>query len=95
MNKESKKIPDNIQRNGAGYYVFFSASAVSFLVSLISLWQGILKVKSFSGEFEDWQQLAHSLLTFQNDGLILLAVSFFLLIISVQFSLYALLLKKK
>ncbi|RMD51483.1 MAG: hypothetical protein D6830_00300 [Ignavibacteria bacterium] len=82
------------KRNGAGYYIFFGLSSVSFILALISLWQGIVSLKHFEGEFSDLQEMIHSFFTFQNEGLIFLSAAFFLFIVALQFSVYALLLKK-
>ncbi len=79
---------------GTGFYIFFSASVFTFLGALILLWQGLVQVKNFDGEFEDFQQMIHSFMTFQNEGIILIAAAFFLFIVALQFSVYALLLKK-
>lgn len=76
------------------YNVFFTFSLLSFIAALISLWQGIVRIKQFDGEFEDFQQMVHSFFTFQNEGLILVGAAFFLFIVAIQLSIYALLLKK-
>lgn len=95
MTEKEKNI--HLAESSGGKFIFsllFVLSIISFISALISLWQGIIRLKGFSGEFEDLKELFHSLLTFQNDGIILIIGSFFLFIVALQLSLYALLVKK-
>lgn len=91
---DEKKLEEQ-KSGGAFFYISSWLSVVSFLTSAILLWQGLVELKNFSGEFEDWKDLIHSLLTFQNQGLLLIIAAFFLLLFALQLSIYALILKKR
>ncbi len=80
---------------GKSSKIFFFLSVVSFIASLIFLWQGLVEIKGLSTQFVTVRKLVYSLLTFQNSGIELLAISLFLLLISLQFSIYSLITREK
>ncbi len=90
--EQENKIEE--ESSSTAFRILVTLSVLSFLTSLILLWQGLVKIAGLSLQYETVRKLVYSLLTFQNSGVELLAISFFLLMISIQFSIYALIVKK-
>ncbi len=82
------------ETTGKGYKLLLALSVLSFVVSLILLWQGLVKMSNASTQYETLRRLVYALFTFNNSGVELLLISFFLLIISIQLSIYAIIAKK-
>ena len=82
--KESKTIV---------YFILLVLSILSLLGSLITLWQGIVSLKSLAAQTLGLRQIAHIIISFQNDGLVLISISLFLMLLSILFAIYSLLAK--
>ncbi len=92
---EESEATVEITKSKVSYKLLLWLSILSFVVSLILLWQGLVKMSNLSTQFETVRKMVYSLVTFQNSGFEMLLISFFLLLISIQLSVYALIAKTK
>ena len=95
MEDSSEKKFDSAETSSRSSVVFFILSIVLFLVALITLWQGILKLEDINVANQSLRAIGKTILTLQNAGAALLVVSFFAILFSILFAVYAAFLKKK
>ncbi len=75
--------------------VFFVISILFFLTSVVTMWQGILKLQSMNIANTSLRTVGKLLLTMHNSGATLLVVSFFTILFSILFAVYAVYFKSK
>jgi len=85
----------NNNSNPRSYLFCFLLSIVFFVLSLITFWQGVLKLKAINIGTQSLRTIGKSILTLQNSGAVLLLVGFFSVLFAILFAIYASLLKKK
>jgi|GEM_PF-5552563 hypothetical protein len=93
--EDDKSKEEKTKGKNKGKTVFLTVVSVLFFsASLILLWQGLLKFSTMAIKTESMREIIVTALFSPDSGFGMLLLSFFFMLISIQFSIYALIAKK-